>query len=102
MFFVFGVSISESGFLNFGFWILDCFLFLVTVVIVSGAAALPRGGVDLPKREYVPTKTTITTKVGLESFFLILESGFLREFCILDLGFVGYRIFYFGILAFAS
>ena len=55
--------------MNFGFWILDCFLFLVTVVIVSGAAALPRGGVDLPKREYVPTKTTITTKVGLESFF---------------------------------
>ena len=59
----------EFRFRSLDFWILDsgswiCFLF-VTVVIVSGAAALPKGGVDLPKGEYVPTKTTITTKVGL-------------------------------------
>ena len=36
-------------------------LFLVTVVIVVGAAAVPKGGVDLPKGECVATTTTTAT-----------------------------------------
>ena len=44
-------------------------LFVVTVAIVVGAAALPKGGVDLLKGECVAT-TTLTTKVEFVGFMV--------------------------------
>ena len=50
------------GCFDFGIWILESGHGgpVYTVVAVVGAAALPKGGVDLPKGECVTT-TTITT-----------------------------------------